>query len=262
MADFITAEQRTELVKLYIAYFNRAPESDGLDFHSRALLADINAGLSVDQALQNRADAFFEAALIQSEFTGYTAGQTVEEFVAKVYSNVLLRPGEGGDAPPAAEIGYWVNELAAGNVTPRGLVVAFLDAQQVLIAEGTTEEVERATKVKEIIEARIKVALEFAKPEISGDLRGADAHDAGVAALAGVVDDATADARIDELGGLVNAGDTFTLTTGQDNPAATSGNDTFLGLVGTGATLTLGDLINGGAGTDTLKLFSDSASVN
>jgi hypothetical protein len=52
------------------------------------------------------------------------------------------------------------------------------------------------------------------------------------------------------------------LTTGQDNITGTTGNDTILGLVGTGATFTLGDAINGGAGTDTLKLTSDARTVN
>ena len=55
-----------------------------------------------------------------------------------------------------------------------------------------------------------------------------------------------------------------TLTAGQDNLTATSSNDTIIGLngTGTGATLTLGDVIDGKAGTDTLKITSDNATVN
>lgn len=56
----------------------------------------------------------------------------------------------------------------------------------------------------------------------------------------------------------VNPGQTFTLTTTQDNITAAA-SDTVLGLVGTNATFTLGDSIKG-AGT--LKLTGDIATVN
>lgn len=64
------------------------------------------------------------------------------------------------------------------------------------------------------------------------------------------------------LGGV-----TCWLTAGQDNPTATSGDDTFLALeqgnaAGSGTTFTLGDVINGGEGNDTLNIVSDQATVN
>ncbi len=49
------------------------------------------------------------------------------------------------------------------------------------------------------------------------------------------------------------------LTTNTDNITGTTGDDTIIATVGTGATLNLADQINGGAGTDTLKIFSDNA---
>lgn len=52
-----------------------------------------------------------------------------------------------------------------------------------------------------------------------------------------------------------NAGDTFTLTTSVDNFTGTSGNDTF---VGDNLTSSAADQLNGGAGTDTLKLYNTS----
>jgi hypothetical protein len=51
-----------------------------------------------------------------------------------------------------------------------------------------------------------------------------------------------------------NPGQTFTLTTGVDNVVGTSGEDTITGVVDlpiNGGTLTPGDLVDGGAGTDT-----------
>ena len=58
-------------------------------------------------------------------------------------------------------------------------------------------------------------------------------------------------------GSTSSTGETYTLTTGQDILTGTANNDTFIGAVGTGATLGLADQIDGGAGTDTLKIFSD-----
>lgn len=58
------------------------------------------------------------------------------------------------------------------------------------------------------------------------------------------------------------SGQTFTLTTGVDNIVGTSGNDTISGVVSATAgesTMTLADVIDGGAGTDTFKLISSGA---
>ncbi len=56
------------------------------------------------------------------------------------------------------------------------------------------------------------------------------------------------------------AGQTYTLTTGLDTPSSTSGNDTYLA-DNSGATkaLTTADQINGGAGTDTVKVYLAAA---
>jgi Ca2+-binding RTX toxin-like protein len=55
-----------------------------------------------------------------------------------------------------------------------------------------------------------------------------------------------------------NPGSTFTLTTSADNLTGTTGNDTFNSVIDTGtpanSTLTAADVINGGAGTDTLNV--------
>ena len=67
---------------------------------------------------------------------------------------------------------------------------------------------------------------------------------------------ATATYVVDSSKQASNPGQTFTLTTGVDNITGTSGNDTFIA-DNTGATkqLTVADQINGGAGTDTLKVY-------
>ena len=72
----ITEAQKANLVKLYLAYFNRAPETQGLDFHVAAFLADLNAGLSEDQAFANRADNFYQAAIDVPAWSGYSVSMT------------------------------------------------------------------------------------------------------------------------------------------------------------------------------------------
>jgi hypothetical protein len=124
----ITEAQKVNLVKLYLAYFNRAPETQGLDYHVAQFLADLNAGLSEEQAFAKRADSFYQAAIDVPAWSGYSVSMTAAEFVAKMYDNVLLRPGAGGDAPTADEIGYWVGQLESGAVTRGGLITSFLDA--------------------------------------------------------------------------------------------------------------------------------------
>src|SRR5690606_7287761 len=131
------------------------------------LLADINSGMTAAQALTARADAFYTDALTLGAWTGYTAAMTAEDFVKKVYANVLLRPGEGGDAPNADEIAYWVNELATGSVTRGSIITQFLADQKTLAENGTAEEKAATAKVMAVLDARLEVALEFSKMEIS-----------------------------------------------------------------------------------------------
>lgn len=62
----------------------------------------------------------------------------------------------------------------------------------------------------------------------------------------------------------VNEGKTFTLTTGVDNIQGTSGDDTVIagpGSAGGDHTLGAADVINGNAGTDTLKVTTDGAAA-
>ena len=76
---------------------------------------------------------------------------------------------------------------------------------------------------------------------------------------AGIADQTTLNFTVSATPVVVTPGQTFSLTTGTDNVAGTTGNDTILAAVGTGATLNLADQIDGGTGTDTLKIYSDGA---
>ncbi|MGI9477301.1 MAG: lectin-like domain-containing protein [Hyphomicrobiaceae bacterium] len=199
--DMLSSSQLDSIVKLYIGYFNRAPELDGYEFHIRAVVDSMKTGKSFDEALTERADQFYEAALDLTAFSGYSASDTTGEFVEAIYDNVLLRPGAGGELTPG-EIGYWVQKIDSGEVSRGELVIKFYEAQPYLIANGTPEEVAATETALQIIENRITVAKEFAKPEYSEGLFGAAAHNAGVAALEGVDEtQASVDAALARLEG-------------------------------------------------------------
>ncbi|MEJ6021960.1 DUF4214 domain-containing protein [Ramlibacter sp. PS4R-6] len=97
------------LESLYVGFFNRIPEADGLDFW----INQVRAGKSIVQV----ADNFYSAALQYPAQTGYSAAMTNADFVNLVYRNSLGR-SEGADPEGLT---YWTDALAHG--TSRGYLV-------------------------------------------------------------------------------------------------------------------------------------------
>lgn len=106
------------LIDLYIAFFNRLPEADGL----AQWLDQLAAGRSINQI----ADDFYAAAILYASVTGYASTMSNEDFVRIVYRNVLGR--SGASAPPDADVGYWAGGLANGSQTRGSLVRAMVAA--------------------------------------------------------------------------------------------------------------------------------------
>lgn len=259
--EFLTTEQRAELIKLYIAYFNRAPESQGLDFHVTAVLADLNAGVSFEAALVARANNFYTAAV---DLGTFSAAQTAAEFVQTLYTNVLLRPADGtgvAAAPTAAEIAFWADQVSGDTLTRGELALKMLEAAAALKANPNQTAAEKV--ISDAVDAalvnRVAVAVEFSKPENSGNLTGTDAVTQGQLALQGVTaDPATVAPAIAAIqGGLVAT----SLTTGVDNLLGTNGGETYNAVNGSIDTLTIVDIVNGGGGNDTLNLLLDGGGV-
>lgn len=191
------------IIELYIAYFGRAPEYEGLNFHTDAVLADVNAGMSFSASLAKRAEQFFEAAVAAPEFSGYSLGQPLAQFVEAIYGNVLLRPGAGGTGPTANDVLFWANKLNSSEISRGQLVTDFLDAVDQLKVNGTPAEQAIANQVDQVLQNRLTVAIEFAKTENSGGLSGEAAFNAGKAILDGV--DATQASVDAALASLPNA---------------------------------------------------------
>jgi hypothetical protein len=138
------------------------------------------------------------------------------------------------------------------------------------IIMGARDDAAAGTSDKSVLDNKVEVGLDFALEagNVPGFEFNAAAKAAAVAAVNGVTEDeatvAQAKAATDAYvaNGTVpgNVGDTFTLTAGVDVLNGTAASDTFVGAASAAAgTTTLGvaDQIDGGAGVDTLKVFSD-----
>jgi hypothetical protein len=98
------------LVELYIASFNRAPDSVGLDYWG--------GRFSDGMSLQDIAKSFF----VQPEtVAAYPSNMPTSDFVTKVYNNVLSRgPDTGG-------LNYWVGQLDKGIVSKDSFLLAIIN---------------------------------------------------------------------------------------------------------------------------------------
>lgn len=99
----------SDLQQLYIGYFGRAADQEGLNFWLDAIN---NGGLSL---------ANVHASFVQSaEYTAKYTGLTNEALVAQVYLNVLGRPA---DAEGKA---FWANAITTGLITEDQLIEGLL----------------------------------------------------------------------------------------------------------------------------------------
>jgi V8-like Glu-specific endopeptidase len=104
------------LEELYIAFFRRVPDADGLSFW----IGQAAAGASIVRI----GDLFYEAGLQYPSLTGYTGAMTHEDFVNAIYRNVLGRT-QGADADG---LQFWSMALAQGTHSHGSLVAAMLDS--------------------------------------------------------------------------------------------------------------------------------------
>ena len=233
-----TAATATEIQTLYVAYFNRPADPLGLQ-------AWMNSGMSMSAI----AAGFSQVP----EFTETYAGKSPLDLVNSIYMNLFGRPAE------AEGLVFWAGRLQAGLETFSTLVVTIAGAAQNEDLVAITNKVTAATAFT-------------ASLDTASDLLGYDGAAANAVVktwLAGITTDAslatattaealqaTADAAAAAHEGTQNTPQTLTLTAGVDTGAAFTGgkgNDTFNG---NATTLSALDQLDGGAGTDTLNLFS------
>ncbi len=115
-AGSIPLVQLDRVMELYVAFFNRVPDADGLEHW----IGQVKSGVSINSI----ANAFYAAGVQYSALTGFSANMTNSDFVNVVYRNVLGRP-EGADAEGLA---FWSAKLATGQATRGSLVSSILDS--------------------------------------------------------------------------------------------------------------------------------------
>jgi S-layer protein len=224
----IDTATRKQLIELYIAYFNRAPDADGLNYWSQKI---VNDGWTVDMV----AKSFMDQQEVQSTYPSFL---TLDEFISKVYNNVLNRnPDTNGQ-------NYWKGQLESGAVTKPEFIMAVVNA-----AHSSTGSPQDA----QLLDNKVAVGEYYAITLGANDVNLAKTVMAQVTA-----DPASVQAA--EQAAQSANGQPFMLTTGVDAGAVFeggSGNDTYIGIIdqtGKASTFTALDTLNGKDGTDTLNL--------
>lgn len=123
----IASSDLQSLIELYIAFFNRLPDADGLAYW----IDQRKAGVSLDQI----ADHFYNAAILYSDLTGYTQSMSDADFVRVIYKNVLGR--FDATAPPDADVNYWSNSLSSGQSSRGNLVRTMLFSAHTFADDAT-----------------------------------------------------------------------------------------------------------------------------
>ena len=123
-ANLISSQDLNSIIELYIAYFNRVPDANGLAYW----IDQFRAGVSIDKI----GESFYAAALIYSTQTGYTSTMSNADFVTIVYKNVLGRP-----SPDKEGLDYWTNALANGTETRGTLIHKMLGAAHTFTGDAT-----------------------------------------------------------------------------------------------------------------------------
>ena len=251
MAIIVPAQQ-TAIANLYTALFNRAPDAAGFGFWVQSL----SNGASLASITQGFLSSLESKAI-------YPSSQTSEQFITTFYTTVF------GRAPDVAGLAFWAGVVNANGGSSSDVAKAAAVAQIIAIVstpltakpDGITDaQYAETVKDRAIFANKVAVGVYYAL-EAKGT-----STDTAKQVLAGV--DATAasvTAAKQTADGAAGGGTTFVLTSSVDFLNGTSGNDTFIAdNTGAAATLGLADSVNGGAGTDTLKVYvkaTDSVSA-
>ena len=123
-AASITPAQLQNITELYVAFFNRTPDADGLDYWINAF----KSGQTINQI----SDSFYAAGVQNSAQTGYSASSTNADFEKTVYKNVLGRTTVDPDG-----LAYWTGGLDNHSQTRGSLVNAITNSAHTFKGDAT-----------------------------------------------------------------------------------------------------------------------------
>ena len=114
---YATEPTRENVTKLYVATFERAPDSVGLSYWSGDGISS-NGSVTALTSVEEIAQSFFDQTETQAR---YPEGTTTSVFVTSVYNNLFDR------APDSAGLDYWVNELDSGRIGKSVFILAVIN---------------------------------------------------------------------------------------------------------------------------------------
>lgn len=184
-----TTEYIQDVQELYVAYFGRPADPDGLDFWTNNLGADANLFPQVVTAFST-----------SGEYRSTYENMDNRAIVMEVYENLFSRAGD------EAGVNFWTNALDTGVITIDDMVMKIIDG-----AQGSDED---------IFNAKVLVAAAFTNrvdtPEEKAAYSGEAANQLAIDYLAAIDDLSSAassllpsniDAVIERMGSAVAATD-------------------------------------------------------
>jgi hypothetical protein len=242
----ITPAQQTAIANLYTAMFNRAPDAAGFEFWTQALANGASIGTI--------ARAFVSTPEAQAT---YPSGQTSAQFMTAYYTTVLNR------TPDAAGLAFWTQALeaagGAGSAAAKALIVSQIvdivnTPLPVKPADLTNAEYVLTYGDRNTFVNKGTVGVYYASVFKGNDLTVAKQLLSFVTADAASVN--VAEATLNPVATPPVVPVNVILVEALENLTGTSGADSFTGLVtsAAGSTLTAGDVIDAGAGIDTLTV--------
>lgn len=261
------AQYFEQVQKIFIAFYQRPADPAGLKYWAERVDA---AGGNINEVINAFASSA-EATTLYGAIDATTIGDVVDSLYMALFNT----------APDAAGKAFYVDGFAAGTFTAGTIALAVLNGAQNDDLIAVNNKVQVANEFTHQVDGRALSDAYFGTGSSFNATYAGDADTLAARAIlkavtfspATVLNPAQVTAQIQSQ--IANPGDTiigqtggqtFVLTTGVDTGAAftgTAGNDTFVGVAdgtiaagGTPSTNTFGGLDNldGGAGTDTLKL--------
>ncbi|OUS01197.1 hypothetical protein A9Q90_10065 [Gammaproteobacteria bacterium 54_18_T64] len=215
--------------EIYIGLLGRAADAGGLAYWT----AEIDGGtLTLEQLRSNIVNE-------QPEYAADLGSKTRTQVVSELYNRLFERAAE------AEGLEYWVNGDGS-TVNVDQLVLA--------LSAGA------AAADRLVLDNKVEAASYYSANTLDADYTadGAKASVDSVDATTASID--ASKAATDS--GTQTAGSTFTLTSSVDTFTGTSGDDTFVADDTGTDTASAADTLDGGAGTDTLKIFSDGGAFS
>ncbi|MEM1429019.1 MAG: DUF4214 domain-containing protein [Pseudomonadota bacterium] len=253
---------RDDIVSLYIGYFNRAPDPEGLNYW----LGEIEEGTMTLAEIAQSFSVQPEATDLYP-FLAFPNIVSPEAFVTQVFENLFNR------APDDEGLAYWVGELEGGAPVGEAIVNIISGAQNTDAGQDLTTLENKIDAADDFTTAFATAGLDFFTTDADGNMVPLDGPLAAAReVISEVTDDPdTVDDANQKTEDFINGtggsdGNVFFLGTGgidpdtgefftRDNLVGTSGDDTFLAEPGD---LITGDRIEGVNGLDELIVVEDS----